>query len=125
MLVELSHSRKNSDTKLTSEIKEWIRRNCESNVRTSEIADAFGYNEDYLNRIFKRQCGVGLKKYIDGIRLDMIRRDLLIGGVTLSEISEKYGFSEYKYFLNFFKYHEGMSPNSYRKTYYNMHTNSK
>ena len=45
-------------------------------------------------------------------------------GLKRKEIAEKYGFSDYKYFLKYFKYHEGISPTEYRQTYYNLHMNN-
>ena len=105
------------------EVKEWTRRNKEKIQKSSEIASHFGYNEDYLCRIFKKHCGTSLKRYLDSVRLDGIKRELLVGSGTLLEISDTYGFTDYKYFLKFFKYHEGISPRKYRETYYNMHTN--
>ena len=122
LLFELQHS--SSETgKLVSEIKERVRRAGGMALMISDLAKDMGYSEDYLCRVFKRSGGVQLKQYITGARIDVIKRDLLIGAESLSALSEKYGFSEYKYFLKFFKYHTGISPSSYRKTYYNLHTN--
>jgi len=124
LLMEIIHGADiKTSSKLIEEVKEWIKRNKERVQKTSEIAESFGYNEDYLNRIFKKCCSVSLKRYLDSVRLDGIKRELLVGSGTLLEISDMYGFTDYKYFLKFFKYHEGISPRKYRETYYNMHTN--
>lgn len=124
LLSEIARSEEETDGRLASEIKEWVRRNITSPIKTGDVARAFGYNEDYLNRVFKRKVGQGLKRHIDTRRLEAIKRDLLVGGESLTELSARYGFSEYKYFLKFFKYHEGISPTKFRQTYYNIHTNS-
>lgn len=122
LMAEMRH-RGADNGKLISEVKEWIRRNSYREISATCVAEQFGYNEDYLNRIFRKAVGKGIKSYIIEIRLNMIKRDLLVGNETLGTLWKKYGFSEYKYFLKFFKYHEGISPSNYRKTYYNMHTN--
>ena len=125
LLLEIIHGTKDGDNpKLIAEIKEWVRRNRMSAIKTSEIAKHFGYSEDYLNRIFKKSSKTSLKKYIDTIRLEGIKRELLVGSLTLTEIADRYSFHDYKYFIKFFKYHTGISPRKYRETYYNMHTNS-
>ena len=124
LLSEIARSEDETDGKLASEVKEWIRRNITSAIKTKDAARAFGYNEDYLNRIFRKSVGRSLKQHIDTARLDAIKRELLVGEESLTELSVRYGFSEYKYFLKFFKYHEGMSPSKFRQTYYNIHTNS-
>lgn len=125
LLAEITHGRSDSDGKLISEIKEYIRVNIEEPLKATDIAIRYNYNEDYLNRLFKKRLGVGLKKYIDSARLDAIKSNLLMSNLSLTEIAFRYGFDEYKYLLKFFKYHEGISPSKYRDAYYGMHTNQK
>ena len=125
LLAEITHGRSDSDGKLISEIKEYIRVNIEEPLKASDIATRYNYNEDYLNRLFKKRLGVGLKKYIDSARLESIKANLLMSNLSLTEIAYRYGFDEYKYLLKFFKYHEGISPSKYREAYYGMHTNQK
>lgn len=122
LLFELQHS-SGETGKIVSDIKERVRRAGGRGLMISDLSKEMGYSEDYLCRVFKRSLGIQLKRYITGARVDVIKRDLLIGAESLYELSEKYGFAEYKYFLKFFKYHTGISPSSYRKTYYNLHTN--
>lgn len=111
------------DGSLISSVKEWVRRKRMEQITVSELSHHFGYNGDYLNRLFKSRLGMGLKQYIDSVRLDAIKQELLVGGGTLSEISERFGFSDYKYFLKYFKYHSGMTPGEYKETYYESITN--
>ncbi|MBQ7387081.1 MAG: helix-turn-helix transcriptional regulator, partial [Clostridia bacterium] len=122
LLFELLHE-SGEVGRLVYEIKERVRRAKGKPIRISALARELGYNEDYLCRVFKKSAKVPLKQYITDARAEMIKRDLLVGGESLTELSDKYGFTEYKYFLKFFKYHTGISPSSYRKTYYNLHTN--
>ena len=125
LLAEITHGRADSDGKLIAEIKEYIRVNIEEPLKASDIATRYNYNEDYLNRLFKKRLGVGLKKYIDSARLESIKSNLLMSNLSLTEIAYRYGFGECKYLLKFFKYHEGISPSKYREAYYGMHTNQK
>ena len=111
------------DGSLIAAVKERIRRGKMKPTSVAEISSEFGYSGDYLNRIFKARLGIGLKQYIDTVRLDVIKQELLISGDSLAQIAEKCGFSEYKYFLKYFKYHAGMSPSEYKETYYEAITN--
>ncbi len=108
---------------LVSKIREWIRVHAEQIITARTLAEQFGYNEDYINRIFKRSYPQGLKHYIDQARLDRIKHMLLLSEMPLKEIASSTGFSEYKYFLKFFTYHEGMTPTAYREAYFQKHTN--
>ena len=44
---------------------------------------------------------------------------------TLAEVADLSGFTDYKLFLKFFKYHEGMTPTEFREVYYSQHTNNR
>ncbi len=125
LLAEITHGKSDVDGKLISEIKEYVRVNIETPLKASDVALKYNYNEDYLNRIFKKRLGVGLKKYIDSARIESIKCNLLMSNASLIDIAYQYGFGEYKYLLKFFKYHEGISPSKYREAYYGMHTNQK
>ena len=104
-------------------IKEWAREGAEHGITATEVAEHFLYNEDYLAKIFKREFGIGIKAFIDGERIRRIKQVLCESDLSLKEISERFGFHEYKYFLKFFKYHSGISPSKYKSLYYNLHTN--
>ena len=122
LLHELARCGK-EEGRLISEVKEYIRYRKYSSPTVAEISEKFGYSPDYLTRAFKLACGRSLKKYIDEVILLSIKRDLSSSEASLHELSERYGFADYKYFLKYFKYHEGLSPSEYRETYYKLHTN--
>lgn len=122
ILHEIEHI-KEDEHPTVAEIKEWIRKNRTRCITALQVAAHFGYNEDYLNRLFKKHLSRGLKEYINETRLTYIKSDLMMGGITLTELSAKYDFQDYKAFSKFFKYHEKMTPREYRKAYYKMHTN--
>ena len=110
--------------RLYSTVKEWVRVNCDLPIKVSDVASQFNYNEDYLNRVFRQFYPEGLKAYIDEMKMQKIKYDLINESMSLSQIATKYAFSDYKYFLKYFKYHEGVSPTKYRQIYYNVHTNT-
>lgn len=111
--------------RLFSAVKEWVRLNCDIPLKVSDVAEHFRYNEDYLNRVFRRFYPAGLKAYVDEQKMQRIKTDLLEQTDSLAEIASRYGFSDYKYFLKYFKYHEGVSPTAYRRAYCNLHTNDR
>ena len=114
-----------SNHRLFSAVKEWVRVNCDLPIKVSDVALQFNYNEDYLNRVFRSFYSDGLKAYIDAMKMQRIKYDLINESMSLADIAAKYSFSDYKYFLKYFKYHEGISPTKYRQVYYNIHTNNK
>ena len=126
LILELSAQSKNPSTgnRRMHEICEWIRINVGKPLSSAETAAHFGYNEDYLCRLFKQKYGMGLKQYISETKLCRIKTLLLSPDYSLQEIASMTGFSEYKYFLKFFRYHEGSTPTEFRSLYFNTHMNN-
>lgn len=125
ILIELSESGKNAHkNQLAERAAAWIRANSDISLKASDVALHFGYNTDYLNRIFKKTYGKTLKEYIDIMKINHIKYLMLTTNQTLAEIADKSGFEEYKYFLKFFKYHEGITPSEFYGTYSASYTNT-
>lgn len=124
-LEKQSREAKDSADLLTFQIREWIRINSDQNLTVSAVSQHFGYNEDYLSRLFRKQCGHGLKFEIDSMKLREIKKLLLNTDFTLYEVAKRAGMEDYKLFLKFFKYHEGVTPSEFRSIYYMMHTNNR
>lgn len=99
-------------------ICEWIGQNSTRQLRVSDVAEHFGYNEDYITRLFRVHYKGGVKAYIDMVRLKKIRELLLSTDMKIKEISEVCGFDDTKSFQKFFKYHEGMSAVAFRELYF-------
>ena len=99
-------------------ICEWINENCTRQIRVSDVAEHFNYNEDYITRMFKVHYSAGIKSYIDASRLKKIRELLLSTDKKIKDIAEECGFEDSKSFQKFFKYHEGMSALSFRELYF-------
>jgi len=112
-------------SRLAQEIAEWIRINSEKKLTVQSVADQFKYHPDYLCTLMKRSFGRGLKEYINDRRMDTIRAKLLSDGLTLKEIARQTGFDDYKDFLKYFRYHEGITPTEFRNLYYKTHLNNK
>lgn len=110
---------------ITEKIAAWIRANCHCAITEKQIAAQFGYNPDYLNRLFKANLSKTIKQYISESRMEYIKGLMLREELPLKEIAAKAGFSEYKYFLKFFKYHEKKTPTEFTKLYAKMPINSR
>ena len=111
-------------SKVVDQVAAWISANRNTPLKSKTVADFFGYNEDYLNRLFKKTFGKTLKQYIDDVRMDYIKKQLLIDGLSLAEVATVAGFEEYKYFLKYFRYHEGMTPTEFRTIFSKAHVNT-
>ncbi len=126
ILIELSSNSKKPDVSHVAEqIAAWIKANSHLPITEGQIAVQFGYNPDYLNRLFKTNFSTSLKQYINEKRMECIKGLMLRDHLPLKEIAARTGFGEYKYFLKFFKYHEKITPTEFYRQYANLHINSK
>lgn len=116
---------KNDLNSLACRIHEWIRINADQAITVESVSKHFGYNVDYLSRLFRKHFGHGLKAEIDEMKLREMKKLLLDTDLTLCEVAQKTGIGDYKLFLKFFKYHEGITPSDFRRIYRVMHTNNR
>lgn len=125
LLAELhAQSDAQSDgSRVLGEVCAWIRAHDSCALTSADTAARFGYNADYLSRLFREQFGYGLKQYLVNVRMKRIKTLLLSPDYSLQQIAERTGFSDYKYFLKFFTLHEGATPTTFRSLYFNTHTN--
>ncbi len=111
--------------KLFSDISEYIRVNVSNALTVSDIARIFGYNADYLSKLFTKFSGLPLKKYIDNERSAYIKNLLLTTSMTLKEIASQTGFEDDNTLIKFFKRNNACSPSQFRNSHYASHTNNK
>jgi len=116
---------KNKSSKLISDVTEWTRINSDKKITVESIADNFGYNADYLSGLFKKTFGIGLKQYINNEKIKLAKNLLITSNKSIKQISNVLNWEVENHFINYFKYHEGMSPTKFRNIYINTHFNNK
>ena len=102
------------------ELIDEIHRLVEENIYNPDLSVGFLANQvhlsvNYLRNVFKENTGDSLSGYITQKKLALICSLLLDTDMSLSEISDKLGFSTKNYFFTFVKKHTGMTPGDYRK----------
>lgn len=127
VLMELVRQNKtgmSAESMLAVRIREWINANAHMPMTVRSVAEQFGYNKDYTNRLYRKYYGMSLKKAIDAEKMQAIKSLLLSTNYALKEIATSTGFFDYKYFLKYFQYHEGVPPTQFRRMYYQTHMNT-
>ena len=100
---------------LVKRVVSYIDCNYLSGLTNSQIAEAFSYHPNYVNRIFKKYTGKTIHTYIKELRLRYAQRLLCNTNMDVGEIAEKSGFESYSYFIKYFRITYGLSPLKYRK----------
>ena len=115
-IADSSGSRKTSHAeKVIEQVKAYIEVNyADSDMGLARVASAFNITDVYLSTLFKAQTGENFNTYLEGIRLRSARKLLANSDISVSEISQKIGYSSGESFRRAFKRKEGISPSEYR-----------
>lgn len=102
---------------LYHDILDFISWHSQENLRISEIAARFGYNEKYLTTFFKKYAGITLKQQLLQTKMDVAKSSLSETNQPISQIAYSLGFSDAHNFSNAFRKITGLSPSEYRASY--------
>ena len=96
-------------------IIKYLSNNYMNKVSLQDIADKEFLSSQYLSYKIKETFGLGFNEYLNQIRVEESTKLLLDTDSSISEISDKVGFSHVRYFNKHFKLHYEMTPLQYRK----------
>ena len=99
------------------DICDYVSWHITDNLKVSQVANYFGYNEKYLTTFFKQRAGISLKQYILQCKMDRSKTDLSETTEPLSQIAFRLGFRDSHNFSNAFHKVTGLSPSEYRDIY--------
>lgn len=100
---------------LIGEVREFIEKNYgNSELGVSGIARNFGYNADYLGRVFASQTGTTISNYLLETRLKQAGILLKDTWIPINDIAKMVGYSNSNYFAKVFRSKHKMSPSDYR-----------
>lgn len=61
------------------QILDYVQRHFQEDVSLSAVANALAYTPSYVSRIFHKFAKVGFPEYVNGLRLDFVKRNLPTG----------------------------------------------
>ena len=99
------------------DICDYVSWHITDNLKVSQVASYFGYNEKYLTTFFKQRAGISLKQYILQVKMDRAKADLSETSNPVSQIAFQLGFTDAHNFSNAFRKITGFSPSEYRDIY--------
>ncbi len=93
----------------------YINRNIFHEIDIDEICASIHMSKYHFCRIFKKSMGMTVMDYILKTRIILAKNMLDKENVSVTEVSERCGFSSVSYFCRIFKNNVGVSPLQYRK----------
>ena len=98
-----------------NEIMTYLKTHHKEKVMLSDLSDVFGYSEDYLTRFFRKQTGMTINEYLYAYRITKVYQDLLNTDLSVNEIFEAHGCTNYRVAMRVFKEFYGCTPKQKRK----------
>jgi len=104
----------------TRSVRDLLNRNIEQFIDIPDIAKQLNISESQLHYVFKKDYGMTPKKYLQSLRLNAIKKELLLAdphSVNISNIAQKYNFFHMSHFSLEYKKMFGKTPSETLKTY--------
>ena len=106
------------DESVISSIMRYMQEHLSEEISLSVLAEVFHLNAQYISQHFKNEIGVGFLAYLTNIRIEKAKKLLLSTSLSVTEISENIGYSDYRVFTKVFKKTEGITPTQFRREFF-------
>lgn len=116
--VDISPAEKESSAKYMNRlghITSYVRDHYAEDITLDQISREVSLNPDYFTRFFKKYMGMTFLDYVNSIRLEHIARDLLDTDLSIQNLLEKHGFTNYKLFMKMYKNRFNCTPGEMRR----------
>lgn len=119
-LAKPAHSpmQQNIENEFLNEIIIYINDNIYSPITIEGLCHKFSTSRSSLQQLFNKNLNTAPKQYISSLKLRKAKYLIKENKYTISEISEKLGFTSIHYFSRKFKQEFKLSPSDYAKTIY-------
>ena len=95
--------------------KHYVRAHSTQSMNMKEVARVVGVSMTYFSRIFKKETGMSFTGYVNRVRLEKVKSQLLSRQKSINETASEAGFESISHFNRVFKKYEGKSPVRYRE----------
>ncbi|MEN8904498.1 MAG: AraC family transcriptional regulator [Clostridiales bacterium] len=94
---------------------DYIKKNLCENLRLNEIAKQAHFSEFHFHRLFKKDMGISVMKYVQNLRLEKAAESLENTDEKITDIALDCQFGSEESFSRAFKKLYGKTPRDYRK----------
>lgn len=109
-VIDLEHQ-----SNLIQRITDYIDHHYKEDISRTKLAEMVFLSPDHLARMFKRDTGETLVKYITDKRMAAAKEMLSQSDTPIYQVALQVGYDNYSYFTKAFKQKVGLSPGDYRK----------
>lgn len=110
-------------TALAGRVHTYIRIHHHERISVADVAQAIGYNAQYLGRVYRQTYHISLAGAIRRARINHAKWILLETTHNINSIARLCGFQDVSYFQRVFKQLEGITPLQFRRLHSGMNVN--
>jgi transcriptional regulator GlxA family with amidase domain len=111
-----SPEKNHTDNKIL-EAQEWMENNLRDKISMETLAKEAGMSLRNFNRRFKSATGETVTKYLQLVRVDAAKVDLVNTNLPFEEISLNTGYENASFFRKIFKKNTSLTPAEYRRRF--------
>jgi transcriptional regulator GlxA family with amidase domain len=91
-----------------------MKKNLHHPLEVAELADAVHLSPTHLRRLFKKETGTSLGRYLRQLRLQQAKQLLATTYLSVKEVASRVGISGVSHFVRDFQTEQGIPPAKYR-----------
>lgn len=99
---------------ISTQAVQYIRGHYDQKISLDDVAAALILSKHYLCNVFKRETGETMSAYINRLRIEKAKQQLLMPDVRVRDVYETVGFTNQQYFSKVFKKVTGMTVSEFR-----------
>ena len=99
--------------RLIKQVISYIENHCTEKLTCAQVASAFSYHPNSLNRIMRAEMGRSLHEIITRAKIDAAIRLLTETDVSITDIAYQIGFYDRAHFAKTFREVTGQSPSAF------------
>lgn len=104
-------------SKVSKQIVQYLEANCARELPLQEVADAVGFNKNYICSVFKRDSGMTIGGCQTTIRIRKAAEMISFSDMNLTQVATATGFTNLSHFNRIFKKVVGVPPGQYRRMF--------
>ena len=105
------------DRQLIREVSQYISAHFSQDLSLRTLGSRFAISESGLSRKFKAVSGMGVREYINHVRIHHAALLLAQTDASVTDVSLACGFNDSNYFASVFKKAKGSTPYKYAKSF--------
>ena len=96
------------------QLKHYIEVNYNQKISLDDLSDRYGYTPSYINRLFKKECGISPLQYQTSLRITKAKELLNTqADIDIKTIASTIGYEDARYFSRVFKNEVGTTPSEW------------